>query len=624
MKLILLALALLPQQEPPDRAAIRERLIAHARNWCHGDTGSEERELARMAGPALEELPVLIKESEGDLRRAFVGLYGRIADWKNLPQSPGVILNLARGGTAPENLAAARVVLKIRDERAMKFLIDGLTRIAAGDCTQDFALERLLFEGAGKSHSNEAGKILLGLIDDPNPTMRYFVIEALGTLGYWPARDALKKLTSEKDINVRGPANHAIEKIEVLPQPGLAARMVLRVRGKRMSGEFSWYRWSLEQIVHHRLTEAAPALREDYDEFVKKFGTAKVGNEWSAVLLHAIQTLGGKLSPEEITLLHDLGRLPPAVKVAKDDEPLKEGFAAGVWAPREQRQKEADQRRKEAEARRAPPPRIPEEKLPRIMEDRIRFVMNLKPPDPSYLAPNAALALAEIERMLKSQSNQGPLLEAYLYLARLRDGMKTPDVILDLARAHNYWAMQIATTIADERAEAWFLEEIEGPGASHERTEPGRLSGPKVKEALLKYFRANERPPRSLVTALVDMGCVEILPELKFPKGNPHEVEKLTLLAAPDRDAKLLTAVKSLRMSGEFSWYSWGLDQILRHDFKHLAPELRTWFDAVKVKWTPSHNPNHASVKVPWVLFKLGAPISPEERELLMKSGRIP
>jgi len=628
--LILLALALLPQQEPADRTSIRELLVRLSGESCGEGMAERNKIVARLGDAALQELPALIKESEGDRRRSLLGLYGVLADRKDIPQTPAIIVNLARSGSGFDNLAAARIALRIRDERAFAFLVQGLKRVAADDATETGALESLLLDRAGWSHCTEAGVVLLEMLNHPNMTRRLSVIDALGNLGYAPALEPLKKLSAEK-YPIPGRARAAIEKIEILGSPDRAARLLDKVRGLMMSGEYSWYRWALEQIAYFNLTEAAGSLREIYDAVKRKFGAPEDGMQWGAALLSAIHKLGGNLSPEETALLQELGNLPPAPKSSGPEEELIKGFEKSVWAPQAQRTKEAEARRRKAEARNAPPPRISEEKLPRIMKDRIRFVMKLQPPDPAYLAPHALLALGEIEEMLGTERDpveRDTLLEAYLYLSRLRDGMKTPDVILGLAREGRHTARRIVTTIADERAEAWFLDEMKGPNAHHIVTMSGRLTGPKVQEALLKFFRGSDRPPISVARALVDAGCVEVLPELRTIKGNPieirFEIEKLEILAAADRDAKLLAAVKSMRMSGEFSWFQWGLDQILRLDLKHLAPDLRKWYDAANLKWAPSHDPHRLIYKMPWVLSKLGAPITPEEEELLKRGGRRP
>lgn len=66
------------------------------------------------------------------------------------------------------------------------------------------------------------------------------------------------------------------------------------------------------------------------------------------------------------------------------------------------------------------------------------------------------------------------------------------------------------------------------------------------------------------------------------------------------------------------------MGQVVRLDLKQLAPDLRKWYDAAKVKWAPSHDPDRLIYKMPWVLFKLGAPVTPEEKELIRKGGRGP
>lgn len=609
MTLILAALVLL---QASDREAVREQISRMLGDWCE-DT-EHIKKFGRISNAALEELPAMIKEADGERRIGLLHLYGCIADWKAIPRTPAVILNLARGG----DLAAAEVVFKIRDKRSIDFMLEVLAHMAADERTVSFGLERAMLLAAGRSRSEEVGKRQFALIDVPH--MRNLVIEPLGTLAYTPAAGRLRELMKDKDSSVSTAASFALSKIGV---PATAEGLVETVRSKRMSGEFSWYRWALERIVNLNLKDAAPALRIEHDEFVRKFGTATMAGQWDAELLHAIHQLGGKLSPEETTLLIDLGRLPPATLSEAGEEKLVEGFDKSVWAPRAQRLKEIA-------ARNAPPPRLTEDQLPRFMKERINFVMDLKPPDPSYLAPDAVLALETIEEMLTNlvnPRNSSNLLQAYLYLARLREGMKTPDCILRLASG-NVLAAAIVTTIADDKAEAWFLDEARGRGAQWIVSNPGRLYGAKVTEALLNAFRATDRPWESLVKALVDRGCTEILADLPNIKGNTGyliiEREKLEILTEPDRQKKLLATVKSLRMSGDFSWYLWALDQMVRLDLKGLAPDLRAWYDSIREKCPPSPNPFLLVNKMPWVLWKLGAPITKDEEELIKRYGRKP
>jgi hypothetical protein len=625
MKLMCVALALLAQQESPDREKARDRIIQLTQPRDCGLGPEEQREMAGLAQAALEILPELIQASDKDSLGSRLYWYGYAAELMEPRQTPAAIVNLARSGSAVEHVKAAQIALKIRDDRAHAFLIEGLKCIAAEECTESGNLDITLIERAGWSHSAEAGKILLSMIRHPHPTRRIELIDAVGNLGYAPALDDLKKLTADKARGVAGRSRNAIEKIELLASPDRAARLVEKI--KIRLGHFPWREWALDQILHFRLSETAGELRKEYDDLVKSEGLPRDGTLWPAVVLHGIHKLGGTLSAEETGLLTTLGRLPPAKNIGPEAGELKKGFAAGVWAPRAQRQKEA-------EARNAPPPRIPEEKLPRIMEDRIRFVMNLKPPDPSYLAPHAALALGEIERMLKSEGNpreQQQLLEAYLYLARLREGMKTPDLMLRLAQGppFNPTAALIVTTIADDRAEAWFLEEMKRPEARGIAGLSGRLTSPKVKEALILYFRTGDKHGRfETLRALADMGCVELLPELKAEKTNPPglrlAIQLLEFLAAPDRDAKLLAIAKSGVRNTDFSYAYWARDQIVRLNLKEMGPELRKWFDEVKAKWAPSHRPDQARVEMILALSKLGMAITAEEERILKENGRRP
>ncbi|HEU4339868.1 MAG TPA: hypothetical protein VFS19_07345 [Planctomycetota bacterium] len=604
MTLILAALVLL--QAP----TVREELLRLSMPGCGHGTEDRVRRLVQISDAALEELPAMIKESGWERRDGLLSLYRLIAHLRAVPRTPAVILNLARSG----HLAAAQVVLTIRDKRSIDFTLECLDRMAADEQTASFTLERAILEAAGRSRSEEVGKRLLALIDVPH--MRKLVIEPLGTLAYAPAADKLRELTRVQDKSIATAANFALSKIVV---PATAEALVARVRSKWMSGEFSWYEWALERIVDLNLKEAAPALREEHDEFVRKFGAAQ-GIGWSSEVLFAIHRLGGKLAPEETKLLADFGRLEPAKLSEAGEEKLVEGFDKSVWAPRAQRLKEQ-------EAKNARPPRLTEDQLPRFMKERIVFVMNLEPPDPLYLAPDAALALQTIEEMLTNQVNErdcDKLLAAYLYLARLREGMKTPVVIYRMASLHPL-AAAIVTTIADDKAEAWYLEALKGRNALNTLMSPGRLSSDNVKAALLKWFREGGRLSERMAAlrALADLGCVEILPELETLKENPMEIReakwRLEIFASPKRDELLLTYAKSMARSTNFSYSEWGLAQIVRLNLKHLAPELRAWYDVAQMKWV-SWTPMRG--KVLHALVKFGAPISPAEEEILKKSGR--
>lgn len=611
MKLFsLILLVALVQQEPLDREAVRKRLLSHTGGFC----GEEDYTwIARHGQIALEELPSMLKEAKGEQFITLLYRYAYVAEIKEPSQTPAAILNASRTGS-PE---AAAVVLLVGDDRALAFLIEGLNRIAANEATDQGRLETCLLNGAGKTHSKDVGEALIKLLSHPLEYRRLEAVDALGNMGYEPGLEALKKLEKDK-YPIPGRSVEAMRKIIISTSPKRAEKLVEVIRSRRMSGEFSWYRWALDQIVRQDLTETTGALREDYDAFVRKFGRARDGRQWEAVLLDAIHKLGGKLSPEETAHLTHLGRLPEAQKVpAEPEEAFTKGFDPSVWAPYAERQKQWEARRPK------PQERIPEEKLPKFMKERIAFVMNLKPPDPSYLAPNAVLAMETIEEMARDTADDGELdklLSAYLYLARLRDGMKSPDFILRMAQSSSS-ARAILVTIADDKAEEWYLQQL---GSRHPHVYPGRLSTDKVKEALLRIFREGKRQHERMAAmrALADLGCVEILPEVKALKVNPMEIRealwRLEIFAATDRDARLIAMTKSMMRSGEFSSTEWGLSQLVRLNLKHLAPELRAWYDEAEKKWV-SWTPYRGRVLSALVNF--GAPISDAEREILRKSG---
>jgi len=628
--LILLGLALLVQQESQDRDKVRARVMELTDAGCGNGMLQRQREMTRLAETGLEILPELIKEQNQESLGSLVYWYGFLAELKEPKVTPAALLNLARSGSANEHVMAAKIALTILDDRARAFLVEGLQRIAADESTEMGNLENALIDRAGWSHSKEAGELLSKMLAHPHPERKVAVCKALGNLGYAPALDDLKALAGPKGY-VPYYAAEAVQKIGIVTSPDRAAKLAEVVRSNKKTGEFSWSPWALDHILHFNLVEAAGPLREHYDDLKKKDGAPKFGNDFAAKLLHAILKLGGKLSREETALLTELGRIPPAEKRPPEpDEAFVKGFDRSVWAP-------LAQRRKEEEARRAGPPRIPEERLPKFIKERIKFVMNHEMPDPSYLAPNAALALETLEEMIPAEFDEkevDKLLTAYHYLARLREGMKTPEFILQRANGEFSTLQQRATaivvTIADDRAEAWYLEKLNGPRLPYGLPPPGRLSGLKVKEALVKRFKESERDRLQLLEALVDRGCVEILPELRKMEAATKRyetrfaIERLGIFESPDRDAKLLAFATSLVRSGDFLSADWGLDQILRLNLKHLAPDLRKWYDQAKLKWAPSHDPHRLIYKMPWVLSKLGAPITPEEEELLKRSGRRP
>jgi hypothetical protein len=617
MKLWALAAAvvLLPQED--DRAKLERLIIMRG---CP-PSEQERKEIVALAQAGLELLPGMI-EGGGQLMKVRLYWYGHFAELKRPARTPAVILNLARSGSDAHHWRAAAIALKIMDDRALEFLLDGLKRLAAGESTETGNLEGILLERAGWSHSEEAGKLLLAMLEKWSGYRKIQIVDALGHLGYAPAVDALKKLGDEK-VPMPGRAKGAIEKIEYLASTECARKLVDRLRMPKQ--DFPWRDWALDEILHRKLSEAADGIRRQYDDLVKAGGPPRDGNDWRAKLLHGIHKLGGRLAPQELALLKDLGRLPPAEPVKADAVELKRGFAEGIWVPH------AD-RLKAAEEKRAPPARIPEEKLPRIMKDRIRFVLDLIPPDPSYLAPHAALALETLEEMLGTPgepTDVGKLLETYRYLAGLRDGMKSPDIILDAARKGNLDALRAATVIADDRAESLFLEAMKGPHRASVAISSGRLSSPAVKGALLKYYQ--EVQPfyhPDLLTPLADLGCTEIVPDLKKARANAPGVHlalwKLEILAAPDRDARLLSLAKSGARSTDFSYAYWARDQIVRLDLREMGPDLRKWFDEVHAKWVPSHRPDRQLVEIILALSKLGMPITSEEEQILKQNGRRP
>jgi hypothetical protein len=170
---------------------------------------------------------------------------------------------------------------------------------------------------------------------------------------------------------------------------------------------------------------------------------------------------------------------------------------------------------------------------------------------------------------------------------------------------------------------------MKGPNASRIAGYSGRLAGPKVKEALLKYFREGDSSRRfDALPALADMGCVELLPELRAVKTNPPplrlSIEKLQILGAPDRNVKLLAWARSGARNTDFSYAYWARDQIVRLNLKHFGPELRAWFDQVKERWVDTFDPNSARVQMILALQKLGVPITPDEEQTLKKYGRGP
>jgi len=190
-------------------------------------------------------------------------------------------------------------------------------------------------------------------------------------------------------------------------------------------------------------------------------------------------------------------------------------------------------------------------------------------------------------------------------------------------------AAAIVTTIADDRAEAWYLERLMGPKSPYGIPQPGRLSGPKVKEALVKRSRRTSGTECRYSRALVDRGCVEILPELRKMEAATKRyetrfaIERLEIFESPDATPSSSPSRRTWAAAGT-SRGRIGAGPGVRLNLQQLARSCGSGTTRPKLKWAPSHDTHRLIYKMPWVLFKLGAPITPRKRARSSRAGRRP
>lgn len=268
--------------------------------------------------------------------------------------------------------------------------------------------------------------------------------------------------------------------------------------------------------------------------------------------------------------------------------------------------------------------------------------------DLASLAPYARESLSEVELMLQTERDEAKLirlLNAYSYLSSLRGVVQTSREVIRLAKEGpmpvRIKAIEVAGRIGDEAAvdlltqvmqgpvefeeeQALVLSAIRGAGLTHSNV----LIGP-----LEKFLGGPEFFQMQALESIGDIGDVSAIPKLEqlaAKDGDPDvqreakfALEKTRLIAASDRDEKLLELIRSPLVSGEFRWYEWALEKTIRLNLSHLAGALRSIYDEKKETYD-SAAPDSFRVRLLDAIRRLGGRISPDELELLRRSGRSP
>jgi len=72
-----------PQETPPDREELRRQLISLTHSGCGFEAPERRKRLVQIAMPALKELPLMIKEAEGEKLQSLLSLYWRLVKLKH-------------------------------------------------------------------------------------------------------------------------------------------------------------------------------------------------------------------------------------------------------------------------------------------------------------------------------------------------------------------------------------------------------------------------------------------------------------------------------------------------------------------------------------------------------------
>ena len=137
---------------------------------------------------------------------------------------------------------------------------------------------------------------------------------------------------------------------------------------------------------------------------------------------------------------------------------------------------------------------------------------------------------------------------------------------------------------------------------------------------------------RLAIESLGNLGAVEATDRLRSMAERPDPEQriecrsalaKISVLNGPDRDQALLDTVRGLHVGGEFLWYAWALDQIVRLNLTQTAGPLRRFYDEKKETLVDA-DPLSFKSRLLHAIRKLGGALSAEEELWLKSIGRGP
>ena len=264
------------------------------------------------------------------------------------------------------------------------------------------------------------------------------------------------------------------------------------------------------------------------------------------------------------------------------------------------------------------------------------------------LAADADEARVELERLMaieKDPCRLDRILAAYDVVSLWTGVQITPECLRRILRDGpielRIRALDIAARISDDWSADFISTLIAAPasGADAELLlrsalkSAGRSHSDRIADALTKYIQRDDSKFAVVaIESIGNAGSLSAMPALQSMVERPPNpivkaeaafaLEKIALLGDPDRDSKLLEAVRGSRMSGEFSWYDWALDWIVSLKLTHTAGPLRSIYDEQQHLLDDS-GPFSFRVRILSAINQLGGPISADELALLRRCGRI-
>jgi hypothetical protein len=289
---------------------------------------------------------------------------------------------------------------------------------------------------------------------------------------------------------------------------------------------------------------------------------------------------------------------------------------------------------------------------PRELSPRIRNLV-LAHKEFAALAAESRDAMAEIEACLGAERDADRaerMLRSYLMLLDLRPASETSPGLRTLLESPGTSslkrvAVEVAARISDPWAVNWFTtllrRELPDGSAMEElafvahviRCLADSRSSDLARELVAFAERHGDRVLPQCIESLGTMGDPAAKPLLERLADDENAarhtrtkarfaLQKLALLEGPDRDRKLVEAVRGSQVSGEFAWYRWALDRIVELNLTHVAGEIRVIYEDRKDRLQGS-DPWSSRVRLLHAVYRLGGPLSAEEIELLRQSGRI-